>query len=179
MKRVLSMVFWLAAAVGAGELVSGATMSFISDLIQRHEGFRVEAYRDTKGLLTVGFGFNLEAAGAKALCQRFGLDHQGLCAGAYLTPEQASDVFQAQLLTVLCQAALIFPTWATMPLDVQAVICDMIFEMGEAGFLGFHKAIQALKGGQWQYAADEIEDSDWAKEVPSRAAEDAVLLRSA
>ena len=154
-------------------------MSFISDLIKRHEGRRLIVYEDTKGIKTIGVGCNLEASGAEAICTRVGLDYQGLLAGTVsLTEEQAEIIFQAQLLTVVCQAVGIFPTWATMPLDVQAVVCDLIFNMGEQKFLGFVKAIAALKAGLWQVAADELEDSDWYKEVGLRGNEDVVLLRS-
>ena len=154
-------------------------MSFVGDLIQKHEGRRLYVYCDTKGLRTIGIGFNLDAPGAPALCARMGIDYAAVCGGVALTPTQMDAVFQYQLTEVLCQAAMIFPTWATLPQNVQAVIADMLFNMGEAKFLGFVRAIAAIKAGQWQYAADEIEDSEWAKEVPTRAKDDAVLLRSA
>ncbi len=158
-------------------MVTGAEMSFISDLIQRHEGFRGQPYRDTKGLLTVGYGFNLKAAGAASACASCGLDYATVCAEG-LTEAQALSVFQYQLTAVLCQAARTFPTWATMPEKVQAVICDMLF-MGEGTFLTFHHFIAAIKAADWKGAAADLEQSLWFKEVGTRGVEDVAILRAA
>jgi hypothetical protein len=63
-----------------------------------------------------------------------GLDYQGLRAGTVsLTQAQANAIFQLQLTTVMCQAARIFPTFATMPEKVRAVVCDLLF-MGKGHF---------------------------------------------
>lgn len=98
-------------------------MSFTSDLIKRHEGDRLKGYPDTKGITTIGEGFNLLAAGAPAICAQLALDYEGLKSGAVsLTQYQADAIFQYQLTAVMCQAARIFPTWATMPEKVQAVV---------------------------------------------------------
>lgn len=153
-------------------------MSFVSELIQRHEGIRLQVYDDTKGLQTIGVGFNLNAAGAPSICAQLGLDYAGLKSGAVcLTNDQADAVFEYQLTAVMCQAARIFPTWATMPEKVQAVICDLLF-MGEGTFLTFHQAIAAFKAGNWKCAADELVDSLWFKQVGTRATEDVEILRS-
>ena len=31
------------------------------DIIGRHEGFREKKYKDTKGIWTIGYGFNMES----------------------------------------------------------------------------------------------------------------------
>jgi lysozyme len=154
-------------------------MSFTSDLLKRHEGLRLKAYKDTKGLLTIGYGFNLKASGTPAICTQLGLDYQGLCAGTVsLTQEEAGAVFQYQLAAVLVQAAGIFPNWRTMPEQIQAVICDLLF-MGIGTFLTFHQTIAALKAGDWKAAADDLADSLWYREVGIRGVEDVAILRAA
>ena len=91
-------------------------MSFVSDLIKRHEGERLKEYPDSKGIITIGDGFNLESAGAPSICAQLGLDYAGLKSGAVsLTQAQSDAIFEYQLTAVMCQAARIFPTWATMP----------------------------------------------------------------
>lgn len=154
-------------------------MCFTSDLIKRHEGDRLKAYPDTKGITTIGEGFNLESPGAASICAQLGLDYAGLKSGAVsLTQEQADAVFQYQLGMVQSQAARIFPNYGAMPEKVRAVVCDLLF-MGEGTFLKFHKAIAAFKAGDWKGAADELVDSLWAKQVGTRATEDVALLRAA
>lgn len=154
-------------------------MDFTSELIQRHEGLRLHVYDDTKGLQTVGYGFNLDSSGAPSICAQLGLDYAGLKSGAVsLTQEQADAIFAYQLGMVQSQAARILPNYAAMPEKVKAVVCDLLF-MGEGSFLTFHKAIAAFKFGNWKGAADELVDSLWARQVGTRATEDVALLRSA
>lgn len=153
-------------------------MCITSDLIQRHEGLRLHVYDDTKGLQTVGYGFNLNASGAPSICAQLGLDYEGLKSGSVcLTNDQADAVFQYQLGMVQSAAARIFPNYGAMPETVKAVVCDLLF-MGEGTFLGFHQTIAALKAGDWKAAADDLVDSLWYREVGSRGVEDVKLLRS-
>lgn len=155
-------------------------MSFTSDLIKRHEGLRLSLYKDTAGLRTIGYGLNLDAKGSRAICCLCGLDYDGLLSGTVdLTQEQADAIFAHHLESVETQAGMTFKNFPTMPANVQAVIADLIFNMGWAGFLGFHKAILALKNGDWTAAADELVDSLWFKQVGTRATEDVALLRGA
>lgn len=153
-------------------------MGFTEDLIKRHEGLRLKAYRDTKGILTIFYGFNLEAPGARSICTRFGLDYQALCDGAVLNQTHADAVFSYQFGTVLTQAQTLFPDFGSYPEKVQAVICDLIFNMGLGTFSKFHETIAALKAENWSGAADHLTDSLWFKQVGNRAKEDVALLRS-
>lgn len=154
-------------------------MSFVSDLIKRHEGYRLKAYPDTKGLITIGEGFNLQAPGARSICDQLGLDYEGLLSGAVsLTQDQVDAVFQYQLGVVQSQAARIFPNYASMPEKVQAVICDLLF-MGEGTFLTFHQTIAAFKAGNWKAAADDLVNSLWYRQVGTRGVEDVAILRTA
>lgn len=154
-------------------------MSFTSDLLQRHEGLRLKVYDDTKGLQTIGYGFNLNAAGAPSICTQLGLDYAGLKSGAVsLTQDQADAVFQYQLGIVQSQAARIFPNYGAMPEKVQAVVCDLLF-MGEGTFLTFHQTIAALKAADYKVAADDLVNSLWYREVGIRGVEDVAILRAA
>jgi GH24 family phage-related lysozyme (muramidase) len=154
-------------------------MCFTSDLIKRHEGDRLKAYPDTKGITTIGEGFNLQAPGAASICAQLGLDYAGLKSGAVcLTYDQADAIFVYQLGMVQSQAARIFPNYGAMPETVRAVVCDLLF-MGEGTFLGFHQTIAALRAGDWKAAADDLTDSLWFRQVGSRGIEDVSLLRAA
>jgi lysozyme len=155
-------------------------MSFTSDLIQKHEGLRLHVYKDTAGKPTIGYGFNLNSQGARPICNLCGLDYDGLVAGTVdLTQEQADAIFEHQLGMVETQAGITFKNFEAMPANVQAVIADLIFNLGWAGFLEFHQTILALKAGNWGEAADNLIQSKWYLQVPSRAKEDIALLRAA
>lgn len=150
------------------------------DLTKKHEGLRLWVYTDTAGKKTIGYGFNLQAAGARDLCARFGLDFDALFNGkSRLAPDQAEAIFEYQFNQVLIQASLLFPNFSTMPANVQAVIADLIFNMGLPTFLEFHQTIAALKAGFWATAASDLKDSLWYSEVGTRGVEDVELLQNA
>jgi len=43
-------------------------MGYTEDLIQRHEGLRLKVYDDTKGIKTIGYGFNLQKRAVNVVC---------------------------------------------------------------------------------------------------------------
>jgi lysozyme len=155
-------------------------MNFTESLIQKHEGLRLKVYKDSLGIATIGYGFNLEAAGARALCAEFNLDHDCLISGGCQLAEfQAVLVFEAQMKEVYAVATKIFPDYHQMPQSVQAVIADLIFNLGETRFSKFVSTIAQLKAGNWKQAANDLTSSLWFHQVGHRATEDVALLRSA
>lgn len=152
----------------------------LGDLTKKHEGLRLWVYTDTRGNKTIGRGFNLQGAGARSVCLKFGLDYDALFNGkACLTQEQADAIFDFQFEAVQAQAAITFPGFAAMPVNVQEVICDLIFNMGWATFQEFRQTIAALKARDWHSAALDLVQSLWAEQVGRRAIEDISLLEEA
>jgi GH24 family phage-related lysozyme (muramidase) len=149
-----------------------------ADLIRRHEGLRLTAYNDTKGVLTIGYGFNLEATGAGAVCKLTGVDYAAIKNGASITEAQANAIFALQLDAVIVQASTLFPNFHVMPVNAQVVIQDLIFNMGLAKFSKFTETVPALRAGKYGLAADLLEKTLWYKEVKGRAIEDIALLRA-
>lgn len=148
-------------------------------LTKLHEGFRSRVYLDSRGIKTIGWGLNLEAPGAKVICDHFGLDYQALCDGsAELNQVHAGAIFDWQLDGVRTTAGLIFKDFAQFPENARAVVEDLIFNLGTTGFLKFKKTIAAMKVRDWNTAADELTDSLWAHQVGRRAKDDIALLRA-
>lgn len=145
-------------------------------LIQGHEGLRLTAYRDTTGHLTVGYGSNLDAVAAPARCAQAGIDFAATCAGHGITPSQADALFDADYAPVAAQARSTFPKLDSYPENACAVLCDMLFELGLGGFLGFHTMILAVRAQDWAAAIAAIHDSKYASEVPGRVANNVALL---
>lgn len=112
-----------------------------------HEGWRNFPYTDTLGNLTIGVGFNLSDRGLS---------------DDWIQNQFFSDVnfFHKNLYE--------FPWYHLMSENRQVVLIDMAF-MGWKKFLGFEKMIQALENLDYEAAAEEILNSDWAKEVKGRA----------
>lgn len=154
--------------------------TLIEKLVEKHEGRRAVIYRDTKGILTVGIGFNIEAPDARHICQLFGIDYRALTNGMVtLTEQQIDSIFEYQLNKVLSQAKITLPNFDQMPDTVQAVVCDLIFNLGWGRFQNFHQTIASLKAGNWKCASSNLEASLWFHEVGLRGPEDVRMLREA
>lgn len=154
--------------------------TLIENLIGKHEGRRAAVYQDSRGVLTIGCGWNLEDGDSQDICDHFGLDLNALKNGTEtLTEPQIDQVFSYQLSRTISEAMQLFPNFSTMPDTVQAVVCDMIFNLGIGGFSKFHRTVAALTAGNWKQAAIDAGESLWAQQVPNRAKDDISLLNAA
>jgi len=155
-------------------------IAYTENLIRNHEGCEYTVYKDTKGLLTIGIGFNLEAPGAQAICQNLGIDYAGICSGAVaLTDDQVNAIFGIQLNTAVQQAQQIVTGFDALPDPVQAVVVDMVFNMGAVGFSEFHQTIAALNAQNYAAAANDMQQSAWYGQVGDRAVQDVAIVNAA
>jgi hypothetical protein len=99
-------------------------------VIERHEGRRLVVYLDGRGFKSIAVGFNLEAAGAGAICARAGLKLDALLAGQVISPATCDVLFELLYEPVAKDARSIFPAIDSYPENAAAVICDMRFELG-------------------------------------------------
>ena len=151
----------------------------IENLITKHEGVRVSVYTDTTGHLTIGIGWNLDSPDAARIAGLFGLNLNALKNGdEVMTQDQVDEVFDYQLNIVIGQANQLFPNFLAMPDTVQAVVCDVIFNMGLPVFREFVNTIAALKAGDWKLAAAGLQASKWFYQVPNRARDDISILEA-
>lgn len=117
------------------------------DLIKRHEGKRNKVYYDTEGIMTIGYGYNLEKGLSDAAVD-------------FLFKESMQEVYSE---------ALSFSWYANLSPVRRAVIENMLFNLGKSRFMGFKRTIQYLDNGQFDQAAEEMLNSKWSKQVGSRA----------
>ena len=121
------------------------------DQIKRHEALRLKPYLCTAGKLTIGFGRNLDDRGITE-------------AGAeYLLSNDIEDFIKA-----------VNGRWHWVEkLDEPRawVMYNMAFNMGVVRLSGFKKFLSAVEAGDWVLAGKEMEDSDWFKQVGTRAVE--------
>ena len=128
-----------------------------SDL-ERDEGFRGTPYRDPAGNWTVGIGWNLSARP--------------------LTEEQARALCGMQTDDIAAQVGAIIKWFGGLD-DVRSrAILNMAFNIGVRGLFEFIGMLSAMKDQRWNAAADAALDSEWAKQVPNRAARIAHMIRT-
>ena len=128
--------------------------------LKRHEGLRLEPYRDTVGVLTVGYGHNLEAWPVP-----------GVGDGGRITQEQADALLAEDVARAAAGLDRALPWWRELGEERQAVLLNMCFNLGLPKLCGFSKMLAAAEKGQWVRATREMGDSLWARQVKGRALE--------
>ena len=131
-------------------------------LIKEHEGKKPKLYRDTLGILTVGYGHN---------CKDKPLDHNlmtFLAGGGSLTDDQCETLLDQDLEPVVSELQN-FDWFDGLSYNRQSALCDMVFNLGMPRFLGFHRMLEAIESGDFDRASQEMLTSEWATQVGHRA----------
>ena len=125
------------------------TPTNLRDQIIRDEGCRLKVYTDTVGVPTIGVGRNLKDKGIS---------------------QQEADLMLDNDLSEYSAAVLINFPWAMGLTEVRrAVLTNMAFNLGIKGLKKFKKMLAAAENGDYEKAAEEMLDSDWATQVGDRA----------
>ena len=125
--------------------------------IKDHEGFSSTVYECTEGYDTIGYGFAIK--------------------DLELTEEIAEDILIGKLSKLRLRLCKTFDWFLDTPEVVQEVIMNMCYQMGLSGFSQFKKTIYYLETEQYEEAADEMLDSLWHKQTPSRSQELSDVIR--
>ena len=132
-------------------------MSRLHDMLIRHEGLRLKPYLDTKKKLTIGVGRNLDDVG--------------------ITRDEAWALLNNDIARVRREVKRAFPWFSKVNPVRKDVVLNMVFNLGLQRFRGFRKAIAAIKAQDWDEAARQMLDSQWASQVGRRARELAAMMR--
>jgi lysozyme len=124
--------------------------------LKKCEGYRSHPYLDTKKIVTIGYGRNLDDNGISE-------DEAELML--------QNDIKKAKTDLATCHF------YINQPEHVQLALINMCFNMGLPRLLEFHGMIAALERNDYTTAAQEALDSLWAKEVGQRAKDVALMMR--
>lgn len=131
------------------------------DQLKKHEGLRLEAYRDTVGHLTIGYGHNCDVWPVQ------GVEKEGDA----ISRIKAEELLVEDVVFFAEQLDEKLPWWRGMDEPRQGVLLNMVFNLGLSGLLGFKMALSAMRIGDYTRAGTEMLDSKWAGQVRGRAAE--------
>ena len=149
--------------------------------IALNEGRKNKVYIDTKGHPTIGIGFNLDREGARAELKGLGLDYDAVKGGRVtLTEAQIDALFRSDVSGALMSARSVLggDTFDSLSPGRKIVVIDMVFNLGSAGFAAFKKTIAAIRGAEYETAANEMVDSSWYKQVGDRAKRNVAAMRT-
>lgn len=144
-------------------------------LEEQHEGYRLAAYQDSKGIWTVGIGHNLQAHGLPWV--------QCVDPSTYdwsattITPQQAEDLFRVDIKGALADCAAL-PYWDALNDSQKLAIADMMFNMGQPTFATFTTFNRLMLAGTYDAAANDLAGTLWARQVKSRASDVIGLLQA-
>jgi len=129
------------------------------DELKQDEGVKNEVYLDHLGLPTCGIGH---------LITEWDTEYNAEV-GTPVAEERVNELFEKDLATTISECKLIYPDFDVLPVKVQHIVANMMFNMGRPRLSRFHKMKKAVDNRDWFEAAYEMTDSKWAKQVPSRA----------
>ncbi len=124
-------------------------MKSIEEQLIEHEGFEPKVYHCPAGRLTVGVGRNLEDKG--------------------ITREEAIYLLRNDIKECESDLRTIFEDFEALDQSRKNVLIDMRFNIGPNRFRQFKKMIAAVRQKDFKLAAEEMEDSNWYRQVGNRA----------
>ena len=127
--------------------------------LKRDEGVKNEVYLDHLGLPTCGIGH---------LITEWDTEYNAEV-GTPVAEERVNELFEKDLATTIDECKLIYNDFDVLPVKVQHIVANMMFNMGRPRLSRFHKMKKAIDNRDWYEAAYEMTDSKWAKQVPNRA----------
>jgi hypothetical protein len=164
--------------------------------IDINEGYSATVYMDSASPPnpTIGVGFNLNRGDAREALAGIGADYDAILKGAALTDQQASGLFVYSFAPVVDEArASLQPFHFDSMSDARRfVLCDLVFNLGNAGWLSFtttrgviDQACHADRTGDtagahtlFAQAAADLASSAWFSQVGNRAKRDCAMLRT-
>lgn len=140
------------------------------EFIEPFEGRRHRAYRDSRGHLTIGVGFNLDRAGAADDLDKLlpGVGCPALRRGdAVLTDTQIDVLLRHDVQRALDTARRQVTGFDALPIDAQLIVIDMTFNTGSLH--KWRKFRSALARRDYIAAADAMHRSLWRRQTGQRA----------
>ena len=128
----------------------------VKEMLIRHEGTMCTLYQCTEDKWTIGVGRNLTDRG--------------------ITEEEAMYLLDNDIKRVMNQLDEYWTVWRSFEKRGQMVCLDMCFQMGIQGFMGFRRTRALMEMGMWLEASEELLDSKYAIQLPSRSLLNSTLL---
>ena len=130
----------------------------LREQLRRDEGLRLKPYHDTEGVLTIGYGRNLDAVG--------------------ISQDEAEVMLTNDIEKARAGLIIALPWSTTLSEERFAVLLNMAYNLGLHGLMQFRRMLAAAEAGDYEQAAYEMGDSKWAGQVGPRAVRLARQMRN-
>ena len=136
--------------------------------LERDEGVKYEVYLDHLGYPTFGIGHLITDDDPEC----------GATVGTKIDSDRVQEAFEADVESVLSDCERLYVQFEHMPEEVQLIVAKMMFNMGYTRLSKFKGMKRCIDARDWEWAADEMVDSKWYKQVTRRADRLVVRMRS-
>jgi GH24 family phage-related lysozyme (muramidase) len=123
-----------------------------------HEGRKNKIYTDTVGKVTCGIGHNLSDNG--------------------VSDAVIDLLYQEDVADAIADVKKLIPAFDSLSDNRKIALTDFCFQLGYFKMSQFTNSIALLNSGKFSDAADNMLQSLWAKQVPSRAKEVTDMIRN-
>jgi lysozyme len=128
--------------------------------LREEEGWRAFPYPDHLGFNTIGYGFLIDPQKGVGL------------------PKPVGEFWLRYALNERVEAfRKLWPAFDDQPKDIKHALSLMAYQLGSAGLFKFKRMLAALQVGYRDVAADELLDSEFAKQTPARVKRIEKLIR--
>jgi lysozyme len=124
----------------------------LTEQLRRDEGEVLSAYQDHLGFWTIGIGRMIDKR-----------------KGGGITSEEAAYLLANDIEKVLNGIEAKLPWVSKLDDARKGVLCNMAFQMGLEGLLGFKNTLRMVMEGKYEHAAENMLLSKWASQTPNRA----------
>ncbi len=143
-----------------------------------NEGYRTCVYKDSKGIPTIGVGFNLEKSGARQEIVSVGADYGKVINGSEcLTDSQIRELFEKDMSSAVSCVEGWISNWSSIGTSRQSALADMSFNLGCAGIKEFVTMRSDIEAGEYSAAAADMQKSLWCGQVGERCSRDVECMR--
>jgi len=143
------------------------------DFTQRNEGYSPTVYKDTKGLRTIGYGFNMQSGIANKVWKQAGIEtpFKDVYTGkAAITQEQAQRLYRESMKIATDDARKVYKNFDFLSRGAQDALRDLSYHHGlprlKKSLGAFNTAINK---GYINTAIQKLKDSDYARSFPERS----------
>jgi lysozyme len=137
--------------------------------ISSDEGKILHAYLCTELHATVGIGHKILDTDPEKELEIYGVNWEEVPDDQCITEDRCYILFQEDVQIAIGGCMNIYSNWDELPQEMQHVLVNMAFQMGQRGLSNFKNMKAAIEEQDFAKTAVEMMDSRWASQTPERA----------
>ena len=137
--------------------------------ISSDEGKVLHAYLCSELHATIGIGHKILDTDPEKELDIFGINWEEVPDDQHITEDRCYILFQEDVQIAISGCMKIYNNWDDLPQEVQHILINMCFQLGQRGLSNFKQMGKAIEESDWEKASLEMMNSRWAKQTPQRA----------